>query len=57
MPFPASPEEWVKCAEDIGLTSARNGNTKFMMDLLTAVMDELERAYKDNQQGGQSQCG
>ena len=44
------PEEelryWTETAADISKTSAAGGNDPFLNDLLTAIMDELEREYK-----------
>lgn len=36
---------WTETAEDVGKTSAAGGNDPFLMDLLTAVMSEIEREY------------
>ncbi len=36
---------WREVAEDIGKTSAAEGNSPFLMDLLNAISAELEREY------------
>ena len=45
-----TPEEeckyWEEVAKDAGATSAAAENDPFLMDLLTAIMEELEREYK-----------
>lgn len=58
-PCPENPEAWIAAAKDIGETSYSGGNHQFLMDLLTAVMDELERQYKaiNGKEGEQEQCG
>lgn len=58
-PCPANPDAWIAAAQDIGKTSESGGNNPFLMDLLTAVIEELERQYKAKEQGkeGQQLCG
>lgn len=45
-----TPEEelsyWQELAEDAGKTSAAEGNNPFLMDLITAIIEELDREYK-----------
>ena len=46
---PPPPEElayWERAAQDVGQTSAAGGNDPFLMDLLMAVYNEMEREYK-----------
>ena len=45
-PPPSELEYWNKLAQDIGETSAAGENDPFLMSLLMAIMDELEREYK-----------
>ena len=58
-PCPENPDAWIAAAKDIGETSYSGGNHPFLMDMLTAVMNELERQYKAMNTGkeGQEQCG
>ena len=42
----AEEEYWLRLAEDAGKTSASAGNDPFLMDLLTAIIEELDREYK-----------
>jgi hypothetical protein len=37
---------WTETAEDAGRTSAAAGNDPFLMDLIIAIMNDLEREYK-----------
>lgn len=45
-----TPEEelryWTETAEDAGKTSAAGGNDPFLMDLIIAIVNDLEREYK-----------
>ena len=45
-----TPEEelryWTETAEDAGKTSAAGNNDPFLMDLIIAIMNDLEREYK-----------
>lgn len=58
-PCPENPDAWIDAAREIGEASAKGGNHPFLMDMLTAVMTELERQYKAMNTGkeGQEQCG
>ena len=57
-PCPDSPEAWLAAAKDIQEASEKGGNHPFLMDMLTAVLSELERQYKAmNGKEGQQQCG
>ena len=45
-----TPEEelryWTETAEDAGKTSAAGGSDPFLIDLIIAIMNDLEREYK-----------
>lgn len=44
-PCPVTLEEWEAMQEDVAAVSYKHGNDKFIMDMLTAVYNELERQY------------
>ena len=46
-PTPQAEEEyWVRLAEDAGKTSASGDNDPFLMDLITAIIEDFDREYK-----------
>jgi hypothetical protein len=55
-PCPSDLDAWKAAACDVGQVSAAGGNTPFLMDLLTAVYNEFDRQYKQNQEG-EEKCG
>lgn len=45
-PPEAEAQYWIKTAQDMGETASAGGGDSFLMALLSAIMDELEREYK-----------
>lgn len=43
-PFPATPTAWETAADEVNIISNAHGNNPFLMDMLCAVWEELERA-------------
>ena len=43
----AEAQYWTKTAQDMGETASAGGGDSFLVALLSAIMDELEREYKD----------
>ena len=49
-PFPPTLELWEAAARDLGECCSQNGNSPFLAALLLAVMDEMDRQWKAEQQ-------
>ena len=52
LPYPHDLTEWEQAATDVCEVAAKYQNDPFILDMLTAVYNELERAYK----GRETKC-
>ncbi len=51
-PCPATPETWEKMGLEAAALCHLHGNDPFLMDLITAVMDDFGREYENAERPG-----